>query len=81
MHPYMYLNLREPQAQDFFLVGSRSLKAPSVGTATQKGMFRIVEQAVERTVRDQRVYMSCEPRDSDGCCRIGLLQSMRIETR
>jgi len=80
MHPYQYLSLREPQAQDFFLEGSRSLKALPVGIPMLCAVVWPVNQAVKRQVRDQRGHMARESRALIGCRRTGLLQPMRIET-
>ncbi len=62
MHPYQYLSLREPQAQDFFLVGSRSLKVLPVGIPLLHGAFWRVRQAAKTQVRDRRGHMAREPR-------------------
>ena len=47
MHPYQYLSLREPQVQDFFLGGSRSLNTLSVNLQVLHGAFRQVKQAAK----------------------------------
>ena len=80
MHSSEYLSFREPQAQDFFLAGPRSLKVSPVGVTTHKGIFEVAKQASRRKVRDQRAYMPCESGDSGGCRRTGLPEPVRIET-
>jgi len=81
MHPHLYISLHEPHAKDFFLGGSRSLKALLVGLATSKSILYAVRQAIKTKVRDPRGYRLRESRAASGCRRTGLLLPMRIETQ